>query len=186
MFTRFMVINILKKVLALLGCLLFVFSFIYPLYYARFITLAGSGSTYYWSYKVDHRNDIMAVLHSNQYWLSNYWFSSYSFVGLGIPWILISLFTVQVLTLVFGLASVIFNRRILTSTPALLSLAVMALMIYTGEILSGYRFYGEYQQGYYLIYPSVIMFLSAFGLNEATRRNKQQKVKIPAPTSIVR
>jgi len=181
-----MVINILKKVLALLGCLLFVFSFIYPLYYARFITLAGSGSIYCWSYKVDYRNYIMAVSHSNQYWLSNYWFSPYSFVGLGTPWILISLFTVQVLTLVFGLASVIFNRRILTSAPALLSLAVMALMICTGEILSGYRFYGEYQQGYYLLYPSVILFLSAFGLSEVTRRNKQEKVKIPAPNLIVR
>jgi hypothetical protein len=176
MFTRFLVINNLRKVLAILGCLLFVFSFIYPLYYAEFITLAGGGSTYYWSYKVDYRIIITVVFHQDQYWFSNYWFSSYGWIGLGIPWILISLFTVQVLTLVFGIASIIFKRRILSFTPVLLSLTAIALVIYIGMIVAGIGIYWwQYQLGYYLIYPSAILFMSAFALNEVT--NKRQTIE---------
>ena len=169
-----LVVSILRKIPAIFGCLLFLFSFIYPLYYAEFITLAGGGSIYYWSYKVDYRNNIMAVLHSNQYWFSNYWFSSYAFVGLGTPWILISTFTLQVLTLVFGAVSIIFKRRILPFVPVLLSLAVI---IYTGVIFSGIGpvFWGEYRLGYYLIYPSAILFVSALALNEVT--NKRQTTR---------
>jgi hypothetical protein len=125
---RFLVINILKEVLAILGCLLFVFSFFYPLYYAEFIALAGFGSTYYWSYKVDIKNDANGVLNSNHLWFSSYWFSSYGWI----PWTLIFVFAVQVLTLVFGIASIIFNRRILSFAPVLLSLTVIELMICTG------------------------------------------------------
>jgi hypothetical protein len=165
-------VNILKKTPAILGCLLFLFSFIYPLYYAEFVTLAGGGSAYYWSYKVDYEMEITVVLHSNQYWFFDYWFSSYAFVGVGMPWILVSMFALQVLTLVFGVASAIFERRILSFAPVLLSLAVMALMIYTEQILYEHGFYAEYQQGYYLIYPSVILFLSAFALDEALKKKR--------------
>jgi hypothetical protein len=132
MSTKFLVITILKKVLPILGCLLIVFSFIYPFYYAGFKTTAGSGSIYYWSYHADYRNLVMVTLHSEHFWFSDFWFSSYGYVSLEIPCELISLFTVQVLTLMFGVASVIFNRRILSFAPVLLSLAFMALMLYTG------------------------------------------------------
>ena len=169
MSTRFSVIAVVKKVLAILGCLLFVFSFIYPLYAAYYITLAGGGLTYYWSYRADHFQQITFVSHFSRFWFSDYWFSSLGAVGLGIPWILISLFTVQVLALVFGSASVIFNRRILSLAPVLLSLAVMALMVYAGLIVRR-----EYRLGYFLVFPSVVLFGSAFALNEVTEYNNRK------------
>jgi hypothetical protein len=168
-------ISILRKTPAILGCLLFLFSVIYPLYYNMFITLAGGGSTYYWSYELTMKWFVIVVLHSEQYWFSNYWFSSYGAVGFGLPWIFISMFALQVLTLIFGVASVIFDRRIVSFAPVLFSLAVMALMIYTGEILTEHAFYGEYQLGYYLIYPSFIVFLSAFVLNEVIKKKQTTK-----------
>jgi len=70
--------------------------------------------------------------------------------------------------------SIIFKRRILPFVPVLLSLAVI---IYTGVIFSGIGpvFWGEYRLGYYLIYPSAILFVSALALNEVT--NKRQTTR---------
>jgi len=177
MSTKFLFISILKKTPVILGCLFFLFSFIYPFYYGWFITLAGGGSVNYWSYRVDYRIMITVVLHSSQYWFSNYWFSSYPFIGLGIPWILISLFLLQVLTLIFSVAFVFFNRRILSFEPIIFSIAVLILMIYTGDVISRNTLSNQYQPGYYLVYPSIPMFLFAFILNELQRRDEQNQTK---------
>jgi hypothetical protein len=177
---RFLAIDFLKKVLAIVGCLLFALSLIYPFYFIWFPTLAGGTSIYYWSYKADYRPIINWALHSNQHWFSDYWFSSY-FVGFRIPWILVSMLTLQALTLAFGIASVVFSRRILSFAPVLFSLPVLALIIGTSWMLSSRGLLLEYQLGYYLIYPSIILFVSASVLTEAARRNKQETVKIPAP-----
>jgi hypothetical protein len=126
------------------------------------ITLAGSSSTYYWSYESDYHYSIVFHFGSSQYWFSDYWFTPYLDVGLGIPWILIPMFTIQALTLLFGVASIIFKRRIFPFVSVLLNLLTIALMVYTGTMYSG-----EYQLGYYLAIPSLVMFSSAFVLNEA-------------------
>jgi hypothetical protein len=63
---------------------------------------------------------------------------------------------------------IFFNRRILSFIPVLLSVVVLGLMIYIGNLMFGY---GEYQLGYSLIYPSLAIFLCAFVLNEVTRTN---------------
>lgn len=89
-------------------------------------------------------------------------------IGFGIPWILISMFTIQVLTLLFGVASIIFNRRMLSFAPVLLNLLTIALMVYTGMMEEVYP--GEYQLGFYLVFPSLVLFLFAFVLNEMTKK----------------
>jgi hypothetical protein len=136
-------------------------------------TGAGGSSTYYWSYGSDYHYSINFHFGSSQYWFSNYWFSPYLDVGLRIPWILVSMFTIQALTLLFGVASMIFNRRILSFAPVLLSLLTIALMVYTDMIEEIY--FGEYQLGYYLVYPSVAMFIFAFLLNEVTKKMQATK-----------
>jgi hypothetical protein len=130
-------------------------------------TLAGGSSTYYWSYGSDYHYSINFHFGSSQYWFSNYWFSPYLDVGLGIPWILVSMFTIQALTLLFGVATLIFNRRILPFASVLLSLLTVALMVYTGMMYSG-----EYQLGYYLVFPSTVLFLSAFVLDEMNKKRQ--------------
>jgi hypothetical protein len=162
------------------------FSFIYPFYSVSFEEdrLIGSFSTYYWSYMVDRYYFLPTSLNNltfsfSVYWFT-YWFSSTpALVGLGIPWTLISLFTVQVLTLVFGVAFIIFNRRILSFEPVLFGIAVLALMGCTVKVAHGYNALldvfvnsSQYQLGYYLVYPSLVLFAWAFALNEVAKRRQ--------------
>jgi predicted membrane protein len=100
----------------------------------------------------------------------------------GMTWVLISLFMVQILTLVCGVVFTISNRRIVSFEPLLLSIATLLLMTYTGERMSevlkeAYQhtsISSQYQLGYYLVYPSVVMFVFAFLLNEVRSRKKME------------
>jgi hypothetical protein len=110
------------------------------------------------------------------YWFYDYWF--YPLVALGMTWVLISLFAVQILTLMFGLFFTISNRRILSFQPVIFSIATLLLMTYTGErineLYGNASYQGQYQLGYYLVYPSVVMFVFAFLLNEVRSRKKME------------
>lgn len=168
MSARRLVFNMLKKVPAILGCLLFLFSFILPFYYNYWVTANGGTQTYYWSYKSEYQYSPFAE-HGGlrQYWFSDSWFSPYLNAGFGLPWIIIPMFAIQSLTMVFSIASVFVNRRILWFAPVLSCWTVMALMIYTGMASSG-----QYQEGFYLTYPSVAVFMVASLLNEVTKRRQ--------------
>jgi len=129
----------------------------------------------------EHNVNALSQLHVSQYWFSDYWFSS-GFPGLGIPWAFISMFMVQLLTLAAGLVSARFCRRNLLLFPFLLSSAVAVLMTYEGEKISGDApagaLSGGYRVGYYLVFPSLAMFLFAFLLDEGTKnREREQKKK---------
>jgi hypothetical protein len=166
LFGKALVNKILNRVPAILGCILFVSSFISPFYLIRF---SYGASTSYWSFKSEYHADTLHITRSGKTWFSDYWFNIYQVsVGLRQPETLITLFTIQVLTLIFGIVSIFFRRRIPSFIPVLLSVLVLGLMIYTNNLMFGS---GEYQLGYYLIYPSLAIFLSAFVLNEVTRTN---------------
>ena len=188
-------INTLRKTLTFLGILFFLFSLIFPFYYERWspvlpplLSQAQSWSTYYWSYVAsEHNVNALSQLHVSQYWFSDYWFSS-GFPGLGIPWAFISMFMVQLLTLAAGLVSARFCRRNLLLFPFLLSSAVAVLMTYEGEKISGDApagaLSGGYRVGYYLVFPSLAMFLFAFLLDEGTKNresaSRKRNIKIVA------
>jgi hypothetical protein len=178
MSTKFLVVNSVKKISVIIGCLLFLISFISPFYSFSEKTLAGGSSTYYRSFESDYYYAIMFHFGSGHYWFSDYWFSPYLDVGPGIPWILIPLFTVQVLTLVFGVAFIISERRMLSFESIAFSVVALALMTYTGERvneeLAPYSV-GQYQLGYYIVYASMTMFLLAFLLNEVTKKMQTAK-----------
>lgn len=144
-----------------IGCLVFFFSVISPFFLFR--TVLYPTSNYYWSY----RRDFYSILGQTQYWFSNNWEST---GWATMSWALVSMFIIQVLTLVFAVGSVFFNRRILSFAPVLLCLGVLGLMIYTEQTISGVL--GEYQQGYYLIFPSLALFTFAFILNEVTKKQQ--------------
>ena len=82
----------------------------------------------------------------------------------------LAMFIFQALVLAFGIASIHFKRRVMLAAPVCLSVAVLGLMLYTGEIL-GYS-NEDYQLGYYLVFPSLALFLSAFILNEVTKKQQ--------------
>jgi hypothetical protein len=170
MSTKFLAINATRKIIVIIGCLLFLISFISPFYRFFEKTLGGSMS-YYWSYGSDY--ELHSLFPRSIYtWFSAYWFSPYLDVGPGIPWITISLFAVQVLTLVFGIAFIISDRRMLSFESTVFCIAALVLMTYTGERVNEElsNIVGQYQLGYYIVYPSVAMFLFAFLLNEVTTK----------------
>jgi hypothetical protein len=178
-----LVSNIVRRIIVILGCLLFVFSFISPFYFVSTRAPGGSSSTYYWSYKCDYYYlvGVGGGSGSSHQWFSNYWFAPYVAIWPPIwPWILISLFIVQILTLVSATVFIVSNRRILSFGPIVLSAAVLVLMTYTGEraneVLPTF-FYNvkEYQLGYYLVYLSLAMFLFALLLNEVTKKMQATK-----------
>jgi hypothetical protein len=176
MSTKFFVTNTFRRVITIVGCLVFVFSFISPFYFIS-SEFGGTGSSaYYWSYKSDYYYSMdLRGSGSSHPWFSSYWFTPSLAGGVGIPWILVSIFTVQILTLVFGVVFIFSSRRALSFEPVIFSMIVLALMMTTGEqaneILT--YFVGQYQLGFYLAYASMVMFLVAFLLNEATARAKK-------------
>jgi len=149
-------INALARIFAALGCLLLLISLIFPFYYIGGFTLEGPSSFYYWSYEYHYQFSTVGTF-SGQYWFFGYWFRQ------GIPWILEPMFVIQALTLLFGVAFIIFNRKILSLASVLFSLSTIFLMFLAGMM---FPVYGKYQLGFYLLFPSLILFLSAFVLNE--------------------
>ena len=168
----------LKALCTILGCIVFLFSIILPFYYRLPITHGGPVWTYYWSFKAVASGWPGAIMNIKQpliwpFWFFNYWFSENVF-SQWVSLIPLAMFIVQALVLTLGIASIHFKRRVMLAAPVCLSVAVIALMLYTSEILSIGE--GDYQLGYYLVFPSLALFLSAFILNEVTKNNKP---KIP-------
>jgi hypothetical protein len=132
---------------------------------------------HYWSYEYDyHYYASLRGSGSGHQWFFDYWFNPNLSVGPTMPLALISLFAVQVLTLMFGVVFIISSRRTLSFEPIMLSIAVLVLMTYIGKILSGYvrisLYPSQYQLGYYLVYPSVVLFVCAFALNEVVKKRQ--------------
>lgn len=156
----------LKVLPTILGCLVFLFWIILPFYYVRGRSLAGTIDFTYWSFKADYYGWSQGFSVYDHFLFSDYWFRNV--FSLEISLITLAMFIVQVLVLTFGIASIHFKRRVMLATPVCLSVVVLALMLYIGEILP----YGEYQLGHYLVFPSLALFLSAFILNEVTKKQQ--------------
>ena len=159
--TKILVLDILRKALVVIGCLVFLFSTISPFFLS--IGVLSGTSNYYWSYRRDLYGNFGGKY---QFWFVNNWeYTGSAKMSLA----LVSMFIFQVLTLASAIGSFFFNERILSFASVVLCLDVLFLMLYT----IGRLYDGEYQQGYYLIFPSLALFTSAFIVNEVTK--KQQK-----------
>jgi len=143
-----------------------VLSLIYPFYNAQYYVPAGHFEIYYWSYKASyHVIDVMGRNGSEQFLFSGFWFGA-PFLESEMALKLILLFTVQILTLVFGFLYAIFNRRVLSYLVISLSLWIIALMI---SAVSAYGYnngWNNYEPGFWLVFPAFALFLSALALNE--------------------
>jgi hypothetical protein len=176
---RSLVFRVFRMGAALLGCLCFLFSFISPFY-----ILTPSIQTSYphhydfWSFKADYQvyRVTISQTRSVQWWYSDYWFK-FKFEGIRLPgffWVMMSMFVFQILALVSGVASIIFNRRFLSLGSVLLCLAVLMEMIYFDISLdrTWYFFESDYQLGYLLMYPSLVFFTIAFALSLLSHKKK--------------
>jgi hypothetical protein len=77
--------------------------------------------------------------------------------------VLIFVFMAQILTLATGITAIFINRRIFTLVSATLCSMVTVLMTYTNISRSELSLTSDsYQQGYWLTYPSIVLFIVSF------------------------
>jgi hypothetical protein len=177
-----LVISIIRRVVSTLATLLLIVSITTP-----FCSVGTSGNSgivntkqgaVFWSYRSDFYYSSGIFFRGPiriQYWFSDYWFNFLNKNYLKLTWMIMPMFILQVLTLIFGIISIIFNKGLLLLAPVCLSVAVLALMIYTINTLFGISQFGSYEQGYYFSYYPVGLFLSAFVLNTVTRNFPKYK-----------
>jgi hypothetical protein len=182
--TRSLVFRVFRMVTALFGCLFFLFSFVSP--FCNFNQLTPTESSYsyhFWSFKAGvHAYWPRSSFRSAQLWYSDYWFKfEWMRAFPGFTWVLMSIFIFQILALASGVASIIFNRRLLSLAPVLLCLTVLMEMIYFDISLGSSNvwmvdytlgYWTDYQLGYWLIYPSMVFFAIAFTMSLLRHKKK--------------
>ncbi len=166
--------RVLKIVLLLLGCLVFLLSMISPFYLLHApgmsFPICSNSLTYYWSFKsfnekVEFLNfppivpDPQETL--TEYWFSDCWYSDYFIERLDLSKTLMAMFALQILTLLAGGISIFARSRLFALFPTVLCIAVILTMIHACVIFSSTYALDNRQQGYWLTYPSLFLFLSA-------------------------
>lgn len=166
-------LGILRRVLLILGCLLFLGSAIFPfLHEIRGVSIIPEDSdrTSYWSLKCSTQQVRSLFLYQTvEYWFYDYWVKEYAYRS-ELPLVFVFMLVAQILTLITGVASVFLNKRILALAPAILCPMVTALMVYVGTSFRSWEI--SYQQGYWLTYPSMLLFIAAFTLSLLSHKKK--------------
>jgi hypothetical protein len=122
----------------------------------------------YWSYKAFSSTEDEVFL--NSYWFNNADLALVNY--LGISWILVAMFFLQILTLTSGIFSLLKIRKV-RIIPFVSSLITILLMVHVYVKASGVGLgLKTYQLGYWLAYPSIFLFLSAFVFHLDSIREK--------------
>jgi hypothetical protein len=166
----------ITKVTLMVGCLLFMGSAIFPFYYIFYFVSPhhmpeGNGGEYliyYWSFRTTSHFSPKGWLDD---YVTDYWFYDngfYEYVpGPTLSWVFILMLAAQVLTLVIGIASIFITNRLLALFPIVTCATVIGLMIYAIQVLLKSNFaLTPHQPGYWLTYPSILLFLLAFVLKQ--------------------
>jgi len=147
-------------------------------YFSRwgFMPVVRNFTVTYWSYKAFSST-------GDEVFLNNYWFNNANPAltnYLGISWILVAIFLLQILTLTSGIFSLLKTRKI-RIIPFVSSVIVVLLMIQVYVKASGVGLgLKTYQLGYWLVYPSIFLFLSA--LIFYLYSNREKTLHAPAHT----
>ena len=175
-------LGILRRVLLILGCLLFLGSAIFPFlhedrhYMIMTIPIPEDlDQNTYWSFKSSTQQ--IRSLHFPEpveYWFYDYWVKEYAYRS-EFSLVSVLMFVIQILTLIAGTASVFINKRILDLAPAILCPMVTYLMVYVSTSFRSWEI--SYQQGYWLTYPSMLLFIAAFILSLIIHK-KQTKLAL--------
>lgn len=72
------------------------------------------------------------------------------------------MFLVQILTIALGLLSLSFRKEWMALIPFVSSATVMMLMVSVYNELARWFPQRDYEMGYWLVYPSMLLFLLAF------------------------
>jgi hypothetical protein len=143
-------VRVVRIALSVLGCLVFLFSMMLPFYLLDYPDMSfpiySDSSTYYWSFRsLNSRvsfptepptNSPMvttATLTDN--WFLDCWFHDFFIDRLGLSKILITMFAVQILTLITGIASIFVKKSLFALVPTTLCFTVILMMIHTSVTL---------------------------------------------------
>ncbi|HXX87377.1 MAG TPA: hypothetical protein VEH86_02905 [Candidatus Acidoferrum sp.] len=185
---KVLVANHCRMLVALIGFLLSFLSLISPFCKTTIFISAGTytrETDYYWTFKwevhlsANHFNPASLM----EYWFCGFWHGAFLNYSHSVSIVPVSLFIFEVLTVVFSIVSVFVKNRILSYLPIALSSYTLALMVIVSNLLFqemipphtnifGIPNFGEYQLGYYLLYPSIALFITAFLLNEWVKREQ--------------
>jgi len=145
-----------------------------------FMPVIRNFSVTYWSYKAFSNTE-------DEFFLSDYWFNDADPAladYLGISWVLVAIFLLQILTLISGIISLLKIRKI-RIIPLVSSVIIVLLMIQvyakTSEVGLGLK---TYQLGYWLTYPSIFLFLSAIIFHLYSNREKSLNAPAHALTQL--
>jgi hypothetical protein len=176
--SRSLVFRVLRIGAALLGCSFFLLSMILPFH---FLDIPGMSfpvhseySTYYWSFRLLNRRVSFPTelptdsrIYAPPIWTDNWfldcWFHDNFINRLSLSNILITLFALQILTLITGIVSLFVKKSFFALVPTTLCFTVIWFMNYTCATFSFITDASDVRQlGYWLAYPSMLMFLFSF------------------------
>ena len=136
-------------------------------------------SIHYWSFRSTTQNYMSSESGVIVYWFYDHWFHNPFVHWYDLSWVLVFMFLAQMLALITGIASVCVNRRFLALTPIVTCTIVTVLMIYTNITLAEANIaLDRYQQGYWLTYPSIALFIVNFMLRCIHKLKLDQYVHI--------
>jgi cytochrome c oxidase subunit IV len=93
-------------------------------------------------------------------WLFDYWFQA---LKNGFTWTLITLFMVQIITLIVAITSILTNRRFISLVPAILCpINTLLMIIIFVRLDQTLLILPSYKLGYWLTYPSEALFTPTY------------------------
>jgi hypothetical protein len=175
------------RVLAAFACVLFIGSILYPFLQVQLFgieTFTGSpGPETFWSFKVTtvyfRTPDNPGVPIMREYWFADYWTEYINYktleLGLGIGYILVFMFGIQVLTILFAILAISRVKPYQFLSATIPNVLITFCMWLTSRAFIHPYYWVEFQTGFWLTFASVTLFLAASILSwrwlkqEATR-----------------
>lgn len=180
-----------KKVLSILGCLLFLTSMAFPfrsVYYQKRSSFPEQNEdywAYYWSFRSYTKTyGSLSYPHYEvaDYWFSDCWVKFYTYDS-ELFWAFTFIFMIQVLTLVIGVAFIFLDKKILAPTVLCITVSVLMTLVNVSPREANVFSRASYELGYWLTYPSMLLFLSASLLGPVTKKRQTAHLQESSSTS---
>ncbi len=190
--------SFIRKLFALIGVLLFLGTLVFPFMSFKPISLQipehpCNHIVEFWSFMM--RDTVVCFemfsgrfgRYIHYYCFSDYWFHSLGYwmdfrddmqrsaVENEIAWTLITLFMVQIVTLIAAATSIFIGKKFVCLTPAISCLITALLMVSTLTLLNQ-KTYNKfnYELGYWLTYPTEALFIANSLMTTKFQRTTQQ------------
>lgn len=167
--------NYLKKIVTILGCLVFLLSIISPFFFARYPSSMAEGAvnfTEFWSFRshTDWGDPFLRIsFKSYENWFFDYWIKESAFRSEFLV-LFPLMFMAQVATLTTGTVSVFVRKKRLVYVLLILCSFVIALMTYV-SLTSKIDWSWHYQDGFWFAFASLFLFLAASMLEHRQEKN---------------